>query len=46
MEEYIGESVAKGWVHHFEPYREVHQENLKAVHNYYKEKPLPDLNEK
>jgi len=46
LEEYIGESVAKGWVHHFEPYREVHQENLQAVHTYYQDKPLPDLKEK
>jgi len=46
MEEYIGDSVAKGWVHHFEPYREVHQENLKAVQTYYKDKPLPDLRTK
>ena len=30
----------------FEPYCEVYQENLKAVHDFYKEKPLPDLNEK
>lgn len=43
MEEYIGDSLAKGWVHSFEPYREVHEMNLKLVHDHYKDKPLPDL---
>jgi len=46
MEEYIGDSVAKGWVHHFEPYRDVHEQNLKSVYEYYKDKPLPELKEK
>lgn len=45
MEDYIGESLAKGWVHAFEPYRAVHEMNLGLVHEYYKDKPLPTLPE-
>jgi cyclase len=41
MEEYIKTSVAKGWVYAFEPYREVHAQNLKLVQDYWKNKPLP-----
>jgi glyoxylase-like metal-dependent hydrolase (beta-lactamase superfamily II) len=41
MEDYIGDSAAKGWVHVFEPYRDVHTQNLKAVQDYWKDKPLP-----
>jgi glyoxylase-like metal-dependent hydrolase (beta-lactamase superfamily II) len=41
MEDYIGPEAAKGWVHPFEPYREVHEQNLKLVHDYWKDKPLP-----
>ena len=43
MEEYIADPVAKGWIHKFAPYREVHEQNLKLVYEYYKDKPLPDL---
>lgn len=43
MEDYLGEAVAKGWVHPFEPYRDVHQQNLKLVHDYWKDRPLPRL---
>jgi glyoxylase-like metal-dependent hydrolase (beta-lactamase superfamily II) len=43
MKEYIADPVAKGWIHKFAPYREVHEQNLKLVHEYYKDKPLPDL---
>lgn len=38
MEDYIGDSLSHGWVHAFEPYRQVHQMNLKLVHEYYKDK--------
>lgn len=43
MEDYIGDAVAKGWVHPFEPYRDVHQQNLKFVHDYWKDRALPRL---
>lgn len=43
LETYIGESVKKGWVSLYEPYRDVHKDNLKAVHAHYKDKPLPKL---
>ena len=36
-------SLKKGWINIYEPYREVHKENLKAVHEYYKDKPLLKL---
>lgn len=44
MEDYIGEAAAKGWIHPFEPYREVHTQNLKLVQDYWKDKPIPPLN--
>ena len=43
MEEYIGDSLAKGWVHAFEAYRAVHKHNLEEVAKYYKDKPLPKI---
>jgi hypothetical protein len=43
MEAFIGDSLAKDWVHAFEPYREVHKMNLELVHAYYKDKPLPGV---
>ena len=43
MEDYIGDAAAKGWVHIFEPYREVHTQNLKLVHDYWKDKELPKI---
>ena len=41
MADYVGEEAAKGWVHLFEPYRDVHAQNLKLVHDYWKDKRLP-----
>jgi hypothetical protein len=35
MEDYVGDSAAKGWIHLFEPYRDVHSQNLKLVHDYW-----------
>jgi len=35
--------AAKGWIRPFEPYREVHEQNLKLVHDYWKEKTLPEV---
>jgi cyclase len=43
MENYIAYSAAKGWIHPFEPYREVHEQNLKVVHDYWKDKTLPEI---
>ena len=43
MEDYIGDLAAKGWVHLFEPYREVHAQNLRLVHDYWKDKTLPEI---
>ncbi|AUX40527.1 MBL fold metallo-hydrolase [Sorangium cellulosum] len=43
MEEYVQASAAKGWIHPFAPYRDVHQQNLKLVHDHYKDRPLPEL---
>jgi glyoxylase-like metal-dependent hydrolase (beta-lactamase superfamily II) len=43
LEAYIGESVKKGWISLYEPYREVHRDNLKQVQAYFKDKPLPKM---
>lgn len=43
MEDYIKASVSKGWINLFEPYREVHTQNLKLVQDYWKNKPLPKI---
>ncbi len=38
MEEMIGDSVEKGWVHAYEPYRDVHSQNVKLVDEYFRSK--------
>jgi cyclase len=43
MEDSIGPEAAKGWIQPFEPYREVHEQNLKLVHDYWKDKTLPQI---
>jgi len=43
LEEYIGDSIEKGWISLWEPYRDVHKMNLGLIHEYYKDKPLPKL---
>jgi len=43
VEAFLGDAFARGWVHPFEPYRDVHQMNLGLVQAYYADKPLPDL---
>ena len=43
MEDYIESSVEKGWVRYYEPYRGVHAQNLKLVHEFYRDKPIPAL---
>ncbi|MGH9253038.1 MAG: MBL fold metallo-hydrolase [Vicinamibacterales bacterium] len=43
LESYIGDSVKKGWISLYEPYREVHTDNLKAVHKYWSKRKLPEM---
>jgi cyclase len=43
LEAFIGDSVKKGWGSLYEPYRDVHKENLKAVHEQYRDKALPKM---
>ena len=43
MEDYLGDSAAKGWINPFEPYREVHEQNLKVIQDYWKDKRLPEI---
>jgi cyclase len=43
MEEYVHDSVSKGWVTPWWAYREAHQANLAVVAKAYKDRPLPDL---
>ncbi len=43
LESFIADSLEKGWVTLWEPYREVHQMNLGLVHEYFQDKPLPHL---
>lgn len=43
LEDYIGDSVKKGWISLYEPYREVHMDNLKAVHKHWGSKTLPEM---
>lgn len=41
MEAYVGHLAARGWVNPFEPYRDVHAQNLKLVHEHWRDKLLP-----
>jgi glyoxylase-like metal-dependent hydrolase (beta-lactamase superfamily II) len=41
LEEYIGISMKKRWVTLYEPYRDVHRDNLKGVYEYYKKRKIP-----
>lgn len=43
LESYIGDSVSKGWISLYQPYREVHSDNLKAVHKYWSKRKLPEM---
>ena len=43
MDEYIRESVSKGWVSSWWAYRAAHEVNLARVAEAYKNRPLPDL---
>jgi hypothetical protein len=43
MEDYVHDSVVKGWVSPWWAYREAQQANLAVVAKAYKDRPLPDL---
>ena len=43
MDDYVHDSVSKGWVSPWWAYREAHQTNLAVVAKAYKDHPLPDL---
>ncbi len=43
IEAVIGESLDKGWISLWEPYRHVHNVNRKRLHDLYKDRPLPVL---
>jgi glyoxylase-like metal-dependent hydrolase (beta-lactamase superfamily II) len=45
MKSYLREELEQGWVHYYEPYEEVHNENLIKVYDYYKNKQLPSFSE-
>ena len=41
MEDFIGDALARGWVHSFDTYRAMHQMNLGLVHAHYRDRPAP-----
>jgi glyoxylase-like metal-dependent hydrolase (beta-lactamase superfamily II) len=43
MKSYLIEEFEQEWVHHYEPYEEVHNENRKKVYDYYQNKQLPSF---
>ena len=43
LEDYVGDSVKKGWVSIWWAYRQPHAQNLRKVAEVLKNKPLPDL---
>jgi len=43
LEDYVAESVQKGWVSIWWAYHEAHQSNLKAISAAWKDQALPDL---
>jgi cyclase len=43
LDDYVHDSVSKGWVTLWWAYREAHEANLAAVAKAYKNRPLPDL---
>ena len=45
MKSYLREEFEQGWIHYYEPYEEVHSENLIKVYDYYKNKQLPSFSE-
>ena len=45
MKSYLRKEFEQGWVHYYEPYEEVHNENLIKVYGHYKNKQLPSFSE-
>jgi len=45
MKSYLREELEQGWIHYYEPYEEVHNENLIKVYDHYKNKQLPSFSE-
>ena len=45
IKSYLREEFEQGWVHYYEPYEEVHSENLIKVHDYYKDREIPSFSE-
>jgi cyclase len=43
LEDYVGDSVSKGWVSIWWAYREAHRTNLKRVSRVLRDNPLPEL---
>ena len=43
LKDFIKDDLAKGWVHYFPAYDDVHKHNLEEVQKYYQGKPLPKL---
>jgi len=43
LKSFLQEEIEQGWVHYYEPYEEVHIENLIKVYDYYKNKKLPSF---
>jgi cyclase len=43
LDDYVHDSVSKGWVSPWWAYREAHEANLAVVAKAYKNRPLPDL---
>jgi hypothetical protein len=45
MKSYLREELEQGWVHYYEPYEEVHNENRIKVYDFFKNKQLPSFSE-
>ncbi len=43
MKSFLGEELEQGWVHYYEPYEAVHNENREKVYGYYKNKQRPSF---
>ena len=43
MKSFLREELEQEWVHYYEPYEQVHNENLIKVHDDYKNRQLPSF---
>lgn len=43
LKSYVQEELDRGWIHYYEPYEEVHRENLIKILKYFKDRPLPSF---